>query len=65
MKQYVDEKGNRRVQYKRVRAFVPHCPVCGEELMGNNSIASPYRCKCGIWKTVSYDQPFLYRIEKI
>lgn len=35
--------------YKRIKISVPHCPTCGEQLMGNNSIVMPYRCSCGTW----------------
>ncbi len=36
--------------YKRVKALMPHCKDCGEELFGNNSVALPYRCSCGTWE---------------
>ena len=36
--------------YKRIKQLVAHCPDCGEELGGNNSIAFPWTCTCGIWK---------------
>lgn len=29
---------------------MPHCPVCKDELKGNGSIVSPYRCSCGKWQ---------------
>ena len=29
---------------------MPHCSVCKEQLSGDNSIISPYRCKCGTWQ---------------
>lgn len=40
----------RQVAYKRVKVAAPHCPVCGEQLSGNNSRFSPYKCKCGEWE---------------
>lgn len=27
----------------------PHCPKCEQALSGNNSVISPYTCKCGVW----------------
>lgn len=43
--------------YKRVKHSAPHCPQCHERLAGNNSIASPWRCSCGTWKSVmDYDE---------
>ena len=29
---------------------MPHCPQCGEQLRGNNSVANPWKCRCGVWK---------------
>ena len=40
----------RQVKWKRVKMAAPHCPVCGEQLLGNNSMASPYKCSCGEWE---------------
>jgi len=37
--------------YKNVKRLMPHCPVCGEMLLGDNSAISPFRCKCGEWKS--------------
>jgi hypothetical protein len=46
-----------RLAYKQVKMMVEHCGDCGERLMGNNSIASPFRCSCGEWK-LKYDSDF-------
>lgn len=35
----------------RVKKSVSACPICKQELSGNNSILLPYTCKCGIWQT--------------
>lgn len=51
-------------KYKRVKLHMPHCPKCGEQLQGNNSMVSPWRCSCGVWKCNGYDDPFSYHIEK-
>lgn len=49
-----------RVKYKRVKMTMPHCGDCGEMLNGNNSIALPYKCSCGIWKSKDYENPWEY-----
>ena len=36
--------------YKRVKVLRPHCPKCKEILSGNNSMALPYECSCGVWE---------------
>jgi hypothetical protein len=36
--------------YKKVSVVMPHCPICGVQLQGNNSTILPYKCKCGEWK---------------
>ena len=36
--------------YKRVKILMPHCPKCKEQLSGNNSIITPWKCSCGTWK---------------
>ncbi|QGH73348.1 MAG: zinc-ribbon protein [Siphoviridae sp. cttb18] len=41
----------RQPVYKRVKMLMPHCPVCKEQLSGNNSMVSPYRCSCGEWES--------------
>lgn len=51
----------RRVVYKRVKVSMPHCPVCKEQLSGNNSYALPYVCKCGTWVS-SWEMPFEYEV---
>lgn len=38
-------------EYKKITIWAEHCPVCKEELLGNNSVISPWRCKCGIWRS--------------
>lgn len=38
--------------YKRVKVMMPHCPICRDELSGNNSIDRPWKCSCGTWKVV-------------
>ena len=40
--------------YKRVKMLMPHCPKCGEQLAGNNSIANPWVCECGIWVHIPF-----------
>lgn len=44
--------------YKKVKVSLPHCPKCGEQLKGNNSLMMPYKCKCGIWKYNLEEQKF-------
>ncbi len=39
-----------KIKYKKVKIAMPHCGDCGEQLSGNNSIAFPYKCKCGEWE---------------
>lgn len=36
--------------YKQVKIPMPHCPDCGEQLSGNNSIGMPWICACGTWE---------------
>ncbi len=36
--------------YKMVKMPMPHCPVCGQKLGGNASVALPYSCACGVWE---------------
>lgn len=38
-----------KLQYKKIKQVVAHCGDCGEQLLGNGSIISPYRCGCGVW----------------
>jgi hypothetical protein len=50
--------------YKMVKERQPHCPQCDDRLSGNNSIALPYMCSCGIWK-VDYSTKYLtFKIEE-
>lgn len=37
-------------EYKIIKIQAPHCPKCGEHLFQDNSVVSPWKCKCGIWK---------------
>lgn len=48
-------------EYKRVKILAPHCPNCKQELMGNNSIALPWQCECGVWQANKY--PFMGEYE--
>lgn len=50
-----------RVVYKKVKVAMPHCPDCGEQLSGNNSMMSPYRCRCGVWKS-SWEEHFIFNV---
>jgi tRNA(Ile2) C34 agmatinyltransferase TiaS len=50
--------------YKFVKEKQPHCPQCGDRLSGNNSIAQPYMCSCGIWKVDYTSQYFTFKIEE-
>jgi tRNA(Ile2) C34 agmatinyltransferase TiaS len=50
--------------YKMVKEKQPHCPQCGDRLSGDNSIALPYRCSCGIWKPDYSTQLFIFKIEE-
>jgi hypothetical protein len=45
-------------KHKRVKTFVPYCPKCKELLSGNNSVVSPYICKCGRWQWRSLDDGY-------
>lgn len=44
-----------KIVYKRIKILKPHCGDCGELLQGNNSIAFPYRCRCGVWMPSNKD----------
>lgn len=52
-----------KVVYKRVKILMPHCGICKEMFGGNNSIASPYQCKCGTWKN-SWEDPIEFELVK-
>ena len=41
----------REPKWKQVKTLVPHCPVCEEQLRGNNSGLMPYECSCGVWRS--------------
>lgn len=43
-------------EWKMVKQRKPHCPVCGEQLFGDNSAMMPYKCSCGVWQS-SWDKP--------
>lgn len=43
----------RRPEYKRVKVMMPHCPVCKEQLRGDNSINRPWECSCGVWESAN------------
>lgn len=49
-------------EYKQIKMSVPHCPICQEQLSGNNSLFSPWRCSCGVWKPLQ-DNPFNFEIK--
>lgn len=36
-----------RPEWRKVKKLAPHCPTCKEELVGNNSIASPCGSRAG------------------
>lgn len=46
----------RKPEYKKVARVMPHCPVCKQELLGNNSVVSPFRCACGEWRYIAFGQ---------
>lgn len=39
--------------YKKVKVLMEHCPICGEQLEGNNSDFLPWWCKCGEWQAIA------------
>lgn len=53
-----------RVTYKRIKVAMPHCGDCQEELQGNNSLLMPYKCRCGEWKSKSWDEPFEFVLKE-
>lgn len=70
MKNYQEELAKklapRRVVYKKVMTLIPHCPVCGEKLKGNDSLSDPWHCQCGEWDTAALyedNAPGLYKIK--
>lgn len=42
---------------------MPHCPKCGQQLFGNGSKLSPYKCNCGEWEYDWVKEE--YKIKKI
>lgn len=36
--------------YKRIKIAVEFCPICDAQLLGNNSLANPWYCRCGVWE---------------
>jgi hypothetical protein len=51
-------------KYKPIEILKEYCPVCDEQLQGNNSIAFPWKCKCGTWEAVKYPFTGEYEIIK-
>lgn len=54
-----------KVIYKKIKVAMPHCGDCGEGLLGNNSIMSPYRCKCGTWEYDYSAEEFKLKATKV
>lgn len=48
--------------WKPVKTTAPFCPNCDEQLKGNNSIAFPYTCSCGVWVS-SWTDPLNFTIK--
>ncbi len=44
-----DQK-ERKIIYKRATVTIPFCSVCESEILGNGSMITPYKCKCGVWE---------------
>lgn len=42
-----------KIEYKRIKIAMPHCGDCKEQLLGDGSLMSPFRCSCGEWKLKS------------
>jgi hypothetical protein len=51
----------RQPVWKKVKVLRPHCPICKEELSGDNSQMFPYKCFCGFWKG-DWMTPGIYKI---
>ena len=49
-----------KIQYELIKTSVPHCDK-GHRLLGNNSIANPYRCDEGVWRS-NFSNPFEYEL---
>jgi hypothetical protein len=52
-----------RIDYRKIKTYAPFCGECGEQLSGNNSLARPYSCSCGEWESVSWENPFEYKLK--
>lgn len=39
-----------KILYKQVKAIMPHCGECGEQMSGNGTDIFPYECSCGKWR---------------
>ena len=52
----------RNVIYRKVSKLMPHCPICKEELRGNNSGLLPFECSCGIWES-DWMNPTMFKIK--
>ena len=52
-----------KLQYKKQTILAPYCPICKEFLEGDNSLAFPYSCQCGIWES-SFENPLEYHIKE-
>lgn len=50
--------------WKRVKTLAPHCPKCGEQLQGENSIMLPWKCSCGEWQPVLFPFDGNYKIKE-
>ncbi len=56
----------KKLKYIRVKKWVAACPTCNEELMGSNSIMSPYFCtKCKVEWHCNYNDISLYLPVKV
>lgn len=40
----------RQPKYKQIKTLAPFCPICTEQLQGNNSVMLPWKCQCGEWE---------------
>lgn len=46
-----EERKLRKPVYRQIKVVEPFCPMCAERLIGNNSLAHPWRCSCGEWES--------------
>ena len=51
-----------RPDYKKIKVLAEFCPICKEQLQGNNSTVNRLRCSCGVWKS-NFLTPMEYTIE--